>query len=364
MPNENNVLINNKVKRILFLICALLLMYLISFLMDPYSEYWDTYFDRSKLDILLEWGVSFIFCLAIYESVRFVGLRLNKIVPWTKSPGKRILIETLSTLVIILTFNFLMILYCSVIVYDDPIPFLGINTSIEETKGLLQWILASIIVAFVIMGVNVANQLILDWKNEALRASRFNQMAIEAELQVLKFQIDPHFVFNNLSVLSELILEDQQLGYQYTENFSKIYRYMLINSKKDLISVEDEIKFLNSYIFLLKHRIGDGVIFKIDIDTDNAHLYMPPLTLQLLVENAMKHNKTLKSNPLVIRIWKENNSELIVENNLLPLERVLDSSGIGLDNINKRYQLLCNRLPEIVQTDQYFRIILPLIAYD
>lgn len=356
----SNILFNNKLKRILFLVCALLLLYLISYLMDPYSIYWDTYFLRNPIDIVGEWIFTFILCLLIYESIRIVGLQLNKVMPWTKSPGKRILIETITTLLIMLVINLIVIFICSII-DNDPMPIFGMEMSIEETKGTIQWIVSSFIIAFVIMGVNIANQLIHDWKNEALRASKLNQIATEAELQALKSQIDPHFVFNNLSVLSELILEDQQLGYEYTENFSKIYRYMLVNSKKDLISVRDELRFLESYMFLIKHRIGEGVDFEIKVDSQIDHLYMPPLTLQLLVENALKHNKTIKSSPLVIKLYNNDEQELIIDNSLFPIEKTLASSGIGIDNIIKRYKLLSKRVPEIIKTETTFRVIIPLI---
>ncbi len=91
-----------------------------------------------------------------------------------------------------------------------------------------------------------------------LRASKHKQAAMAAELQALKLQIDPHFIFNNLSVLSELILEDQQLGYEYSEKFARVYRYLLVNSRKDIIVVEEELKFLESYIFLIEKELGKG----------------------------------------------------------------------------------------------------------
>lgn len=361
IPSASDTLLNNKFKRVLFLISILFLQYLISYLMDPYSTYWDDYFHRNILYLIAELVLSFLFCFFLYESIRFVGLKLNKVIPWTKSPSKRILIESTSTFFIVLLLNFIITVSC-LFFSDDPLSLVGLNMSIEETKGLIQWMVSSFIIAFIIMGVNIANQLIVDWKNEALRASKLNQIATEAELQALKSQIDPHFVFNNLSVLSELILEDQQLGYEYTENFSKIYRYMLVNSKKDLISVQDELRFLESYMFLIKHRIGDGVNFEIKVDSQIDHLYMPPLTLQLLVENALKHNKTLRSAPLIINIYNNDKQELIIENSLYPIEKTLASSGIGIENIVKRYRLLSPKSPEIIKTETTFCVIIPLIS--
>lgn len=137
---------------------------------------------------------------------------------------------------------------------------------------------------------------------------------------------------------------------------------MLVNSKKDLISVRDELRFLESYMFLIKHRIGAGVDFEIKVDSLIDGLYMPPLTLQLLVENALKHNKTVRSTPLVIKIYNNTQQELIIDNSLFPIEKTLASSGIGIDNIIKRYRLLSKRVPEIIKTETSFRVIIPLIS--
>lgn len=219
-----------------------------------------------------------------------------------------------------------------------------------------------------IIAINTGNYLILNWRNTAieaaghkLKAAENKQAAMEAELQALKLQIDPHFVFNNLSVLSELILENQQLGYEYAENFSKVYRYLLVNSRKDIILLEEELKFLNAYIFLIQHRAGNGVHFEIDIDKGSRDLYLPPLTLQLLIENALKHNKTIKSDPLKIRIFSNDKKELIVENKLIAIEKQVNSSGIGLQNIISRYQLLSKEPPEIIKGPDSFKVIIRLI---
>lgn len=231
----------------------------------------------------------------------------------------------------------------------------------EEYRGWLQWIVITSMFAFLIIGINAGNYMIVNWKNAAIRATELNQVAMEAELQSLKLQIDPHFVFNNLSVLSELILEDQQLGYDYAENFSRIYRYLLLNSKKNTIFLEEELKFLNSYMFLIRHRFGEGVNFDIDIDSESRQLSMPPLTLQLLVENALKHNRTSKKEPLRVRISTNDKQELIVENALLPIEKPLDSSGIGIKNIIRRYHLLSEKEPKIIKSEASFKVIIPLI---
>lgn len=357
--------LSNKGKRILFVFFAFILMYLVSYVMDPYAPFWRNYFDRNIFTLLAEWVVSFISCLLISEVGIAIHDKLNRSMPWTEQPGKRLAIESSLNVVSVLLI-ILGNLLCYSLVNNESITRY-IDWPTEEIRGLIQWILVSVIISFVIIAIHTGNFLILNWKNAAIEAAEHKfsaaahkQAATEAELQALKLQIDPHFVFNNLSVLSELILENQQLGYQYAENFSKVYRYLLVNSRKDLILLSDELKFLTAYIFLIEHRVGSGVHFEINVDTDNNNLHVPPLTLQLLVENALKHNKTVKNNPLIIKVYLDNKN-LVVENTRIPIEKQANSSGIGIHNIISRYNLLSDKRPEIVHDADSFKVIIPLI---
>ncbi|MNJ86340.1 Sensor histidine kinase YpdA [compost metagenome] len=357
MKNRKSSVLTNNKKRILFTVSGFVLMYLIAYLLDPFSDQWSSYTTRSFPDILEEFIITLIICLSVSESSIQVSNQLNKYIRWTDRPILRLTVETALNLLIVLFLNWLVSFWC---LYENP-RLANYIPSIEEQRGFLQWVTSSIIISFMIMGINIGNYLISNWKNEVIRVAELNQVAMESELQSLKLQIDPHFVFNNLSVLSELILEDQQLGYQYAENFSRIYRYMLVNSKKDIISLEDELLFLDSYMFLIQNRFGSGVAFEINVDTEYRSLYMPPLTLQMLVENALKHNRTTKKQPLIVRIYTNNSHELIVENVLLPIEKTLDSNGIGIRNIIRRYHLLSEKEPKIEKSDSLYKVIIPLL---
>ena len=114
-------------------------------------------------------------------------------------------------------------------------------------------------------------------------------------------------------------------------------------------------------MFLIEHRFGEAVTFNINVHNDCKHLYMPPLTLQLLVENVLKHNKTTKKAPLHVSIYTNDAQSLIIENTLLPIELPLESSGIGIKNIIRRYNLLSDKEPQIIKTDTSFKVIIPLI---
>ncbi|RAJ08862.1 histidine kinase [Chitinophaga skermanii] len=361
MQKNRETFLNNTGKRVVFTVSACFLLYLVSFILDPFSKFWPAYFDRPRLEIMGEWMVSLVLCYSISESSIFISNKLNKYIPWMEHPARRLAVESLLCLVSTLFIHFMIGLFFTTVLGEEGGLF---GSNLDERKWIIQWIVISFLIALMIAAINSGNYLINNWKNEALRANQLNQVVMEIELQALKLQIDPHFVFNNLSVLSELILRDQQLGYDYAENFSKIYRYMLINAKKDLIYLEDELKFLQSYIFLIKQRVGDGVEFAIEVDKEAKHFFMPPLTLQLLVENALKHNKTTKSNPLRIKIYNNDKEELIVENALLPIEKPIQSSGIGIKNITKRFVLLAAKQPVIVKDESTFKVIIPLIRYD
>ncbi|MCG2614311.1 histidine kinase [Terrimonas sp. NA20] len=361
MATRKDTFLNNKYRRILFIVSAFFLSYLISFILDPYAYFWQVYFERSLSDMILEWTITLVFCILVSEASIRIGNKLNDHLPWTERPGRRLIAEAGFNMLAV----FIIIGIISVVCYffppDDRLFTIRPNYIIERNRGMLQWVVVSSMIAFMMIAINTGNYLIVNWKNTAIKAAELNEVAMEAELQALKLQIDPHFVFNNLSVLSELILESQQLGYEYAENFSKIYRYMLVSSRKNTTLLEDELKFLDAYMFLIKNRIGEGVIFEINVSADSRNLYMPPLTLQLLVENALKHNKTSKKDPLRIRIYTTEKNELVVENALRPIEKPLDSSGIGIRNIVRRYDLLSQRQPEIYKDENIFQVTIPLI---
>lgn len=355
----------SKWRTVAFAIMSLVLYYAISFFLHPDDLYWKAMLTRPTEEIIIDMSLSFVFCLAISQISITINARLNKVLPWTEKTIQRALVQTFWQIFFISLF----------IAFQIGIAIIIYGTECDDDvlcgfAGFWNWITASIAISLVISTINTGSFFIENWKKTALDASEHKLMAAEhqraateAELQALKLQIDPHFVFNNLSVLSELILKDQQLGYDYSENFSKVYRYLLVNSKKDIIPLSEELKFLKSYIFLIQNRVGNGVSFSIDIDKKAGQLGLPPLTLQFLIENALKHNKAVKSKPLKIKIYSMNPETIIVENLLYPMETPVSSSGIGLSNIVRRYKLLSDKVPLIVKDNNTFKVIIPLIDF-
>jgi len=355
-------MITSKGKRALLILFAFIGSYLISYMMDPYSSYWSDFFKRPLSNIIEEFVISIIFCTIISELSLFLDRWFNHKMPWTVDPIKRLVVQSLVQIIGVLLVT-LITHFIFVLILEEN----DMEATISEIKGYWQWIIATVLTALMISAINTGNFLITNWKITAMdaaehkiKAAEHKQAAAEAELQALKLQLDPHFVFNNLSVLSELILEDQQLGYEYAENLAKVYRYLLVNSRKKLISLGEELKFLNAYLFLIEKRMGQGVAFEIIVSQEHLRLQIPPLTLQLLIENALKHNRTTKERPLEITIQSDA-EYLTVSNTLLPLVSKADSAGIGLTNILSRYTLLSAKKPIVEEDTSVFTVKVPLL---
>lgn len=182
-----------------------------------------------------------------------------------------------------------------------------------------------------------------------------------AQFESLKNQLDPHFLFNSLNVLSSLIDENPRQAQKFTASMSKIYRYVLEQKDKELVTVEDELEFAKTYCELLKTRFEDSVDFVFDVKKEDYRRFVVPLSLQLLLENCIKHNFATSSKPLIIKIYSENDT-LCIENNLQVREQIKESSGIGLANIVQRYSLLTKKNVFIEKSEDYFKVKLPVLS--
>ena len=182
-----------------------------------------------------------------------------------------------------------------------------------------------------------------------------------AQFESLKNQLDPHFLFNSLNVLTALIDENPEQAQKFTTSMSKIYRYVLEQKDKEMVKLEDEIEFAKIYCNLLKTRFEDSVDFTFDINSDDLQKFVVPLSLQLLLENCIKHNFATSSKPLNIRIFTEGKF-LSIENNLQYREQLKESAGIGLANIVQRYSLLTDENVFIEKSEQTFKVKIPILT--
>lgn len=275
--------------------------------------------------------------------VDFWNARLS----WLHQPGKRFIVGFITVLVYTpLVLVFLNALY-------NLIPNVNINL------GGLD-VIISIGITFLITFFLFAKEFLQNWRKAMIESERIKKEQMASKYESLKNQVNPHFLFNSLNALTNLVYEDQDQAAAFIRQLSKVYRYVLDTRSKEVVTLETELKFVDSYLFLQKIRFDDKL--KVTIETDGYNDRMiPPLALQMLLENAIKHNTIAKEEPLYLTI-KVENEMLVVENNLqiktIPIE---ESSGMGLPNIKARYEFLSDQPVMIKETEKVFRVELPLL---
>ena len=202
------------------------------------------------------------------------------------------------------------------------------------------------------------------WSQTISETEKLKKANLQSQLDSLKQQVNPHFLFNSLNTLSSLIDEDTEKAELFIEELSSVYRYLLQTNENALTSLRDELAFIESYFHLLKTRYGNGIELDVRIADDYREARLPPLTLQMLVENAVKHNIILSEQPLQIRIETTPGGRLSVSNNVQRKNVRVASNGVGLSNIATKYQLLGHSGLEIDNSESCFRVTLPLLNHE
>ena len=206
-----------------------------------------------------------------------------------------------------------------------------------------------------------ADYILKQWKDSLAEKEKLEQLTIRHEFETLKSQVNPHFLFNCFNTLSSLISEDRKQAEIFLDELSKVYRYLLRNNEDGLTTLQTEIRFIESYYRLLRTRHGEAVQLKTEIDKKYNGYLLPSLSLQMLVENAVKHNVLSKNKPLMIDIFTTSGNKLVVSNNLQARTVKGPSNKIGLDNIRSKYELLNRQGFQVLQDKKNFSVVLPLI---
>ena len=288
----------------------------------------------------------------IWVCSAFSGEILGKRYTWIAHPVHRFVINFVATALAAL------LLWWWVVAFWEA-PWKGIDWTrafrIFGWKSFFTTLTTTLFVSIFMHG----RSFLMEWRQAASEAERLKKEQIAARYETLKSQVNPHFLFNSLNVLTELVHKDADQAELFVRQLSKVYRYVLESRDSETVRLEEELKQLEAYVFLLKIRFGDS--FDTQIEVHSLHQKVAPLTLQMLVENAVKHNEASKSNPLRLQI-KEENGCILVCNNLQLKSMVSDSSGVGLSNIRARYGFLTTQPVETIQTDTSFCVKVPLIA--
>ena len=284
---------------------------------------------------------------------------LNLRMPWTDRPLRRLLItlgiSIMASIVVIVVMNVIILL-----VYHEPLSAL-------LRPGMYGQILVPLAVTVMISLFLHSRSFLLEWRTAAIRAERLEKESAVARLDSLRRQVDPHFLFNSLNALTSLVEEnDPARAVRFIRQLSQVYRYVLDSQSHELVPLADELRFAESYLFLQKTRLDEALqpIFDLPAPAEMARFLLPPLALQLLLENAIKHNTALQASPLQVRVSLDVAARTLTVRNTRRPRRLApgEASGLGLKNLVARYSFLTSQPVAINEADGEFIVTLPLLA--
>jgi sensor histidine kinase YesM len=291
--------------------------------------------------------MTYLSCNSCSQELRKFSMTAGITVSWVKYPVKRLVTGVISTVVFTVIVAILM---AKGYEYSLNLRFSSYN----------DFIFSSLVITFLISFFLHGREFLLRWKESAVEAERYQKENAMAQYESLKSQVDPHFLFNSLNVLTNLVYEDADKSAKFIKQLSEVYRYVLETRSKELVALEDEMKFVNAYLYLQQIRFGYKLIIQNNLNGQKG--LVPPLVVQVLVENAIKHNTISEEHPLTIRISSGGES-VIVENNIQKKMGLReDSTGIGLGNTRKRYEFLTDRKMEVEEGSGKFKVTLPLLT--
>ena len=295
--------------------------------------------------------IYFIFvAFVIWHGNRYFFFKQSEYYDWFKKPARKLIVLVFANVFYTAPVTFIMIYAW--------FHFAGFVKPDWEAMKLV--LLMNVIAVIFVTHVYETVFLIKQREDDLLNVERLERAKAETELEALKNQIDPHFMFNSLNTLSFLIETDKIKALEFNDSLSDVYRYILMNKNKELVQLSEELTFLNNYYALLKLRFGNSINFKNAIQNDSNNFLIPPISLQILLENAVKHNKFDEKEPLEINMSIKETS-LIFINEIRQKINKRESSKIGLKNLNERYKLITNKDIEITNDEINFTVKLPLL---
>jgi two-component system, LytTR family, sensor kinase len=233
--------------------------------------------------------------------------------------------------------------------------------SFELLQQPFTWLMFAfgLIFVFILIVISISLRIVTQWLASQREVEELRRLQMKNDYNALQDQLNPHFLFNNLSVLKSMIQYDPNAALAFTQNFTDTYRYVLQNRDRTTVLLSEEIDFIHAYLDLHRERLGDALHVEMNVEARFLSRRIPPLSLQLLVENAIKHNIVSKNQILTIRIYSQN-EWIVVENNLQPKDSSYSTSK-GLKNLSARYELLTEQKVRIIQNELIFKVELPIL---
>ena len=292
-------------------------------------------------------------------SLTFISSVLNNIPIWRKKIGLRFIIGLVVNYVLI----FLIVYLCTFVYATITKLNYTMSALLEEYHEIAVRIYILIFILDILLVVS--DFLIYSYKYYSqgqLKTARLSREQMELQFEALQTQLSPHYLFNSLNTISSLIYKDVNQTEEYIRKLASTYKYILESDKIQLISLKKEIQFIYDYCYLLQIRFGKAFRVYIDIVKSYEEMFIPPISIQILVENAVKHNVFDDNNPLEVDIISNENS-VIVKNKILKSPTNRESFQIGLGNIRKRYEVFSDKKIKITKND-FFNVELPLLKHE
>lgn len=294
---------------------------------------------------------AFIICFTQWSGLILINYLIDLKIKWIEQPVLRSIVGIV-TLVVYSVFAFTAVQFTMFYILYRIVPA-------DAWQSVSHSIIYALLISFIISLIFTAIGFFKAWKKELINAGKLNAEMMAYKYESLRNQLNPHFLFNSFNVLSDLVYADQAMAVKFIQQMSDLFRYVLDSRDKDLVPLTEEVEFMRSFTYLLKTRFEDKLDIVIDLQAAPGE-YIVPMTLQLLVENAVKHNEVSEAYPLIISIRK-NEDYLEVENSLRIKHVGEDSKSTGLKNIEQQFSFFTDKLIEINNSNGKFRVRVPIL---
>ena len=304
-------------------------------------------FNSFTVGFLWTFSISFTQWTGLSNIYKYIDRKIS----WIETPVKKVFVQV-SVFLIYSTIAYVLVQFFNFYIWRGILP-------LQSWKYIVGSVPYTVFISLTISLIFTAIGFFFAWKNSVVQAEKLKAEMMAYKYESLRNQINPHFLFNSLNVLSDLVYDDQAMAVKFIRQMSDLFRYVLDSRDKELVLLKDELEFINSFTFLLKTRFEEKLNIDIDVQA-NADEYIVPMTLQLLIENAVKHNEVSEAFPLHITIRK--NGDYLEVENVLRLKNVGDDSKkTGLKNIIQQFAFFCDHPIEIIKSDDSFQVCVPII---
>lgn len=295
------------------------------------------------------WTESLTHVVTYWIGCRWFIIYIRKKRPGFQMTRMRIIIEVL----FILIFGAIL----------SPILHITVSTLLNNVPhgSQVEGYIATYFSSFFVLSIYEGIYLYYQNETNIRETEKLKREQVESDLMSLRNQVNPHFLFNSMNTLMSIIPEDSKLATSFLQKLSNVYRYILDRTDDHLITLNEELKFIDSYIFLQKERFKNNLDVLMEIDNESLTKLIVPLSLQIVFENAIKHNIISGKHPLIIQVSVDEKGKLVVENNLQRKKQAIPSTGLGLKNITSRFKYFTDEEVDIIETDKSFTVKIPLL---